>query len=136
MIRDDLPNRAWGTGRVGALSAPLPFGAYAFLAITLLGWAWAHLAVSVEPVDRMFATPPDSPASVGRDYRTTDREIHVCVTVPSSHPGRREALPADRTSRALHRLLRCRQPRALPSKDSSRAGSPASCHPSPRRSPW
>jgi len=43
MIRDDLPNRAWGTGRVGALSAPLPFGAYPFLAITLLGWAWAHL---------------------------------------------------------------------------------------------
>jgi hypothetical protein len=23
--------------------APLPFGAYSFLAITLLGWAWAHL---------------------------------------------------------------------------------------------
>jgi hypothetical protein len=23
--------------------APLPFGAYPFLAITLLGWAWAHL---------------------------------------------------------------------------------------------
>ena len=29
--------------RLTALSAPLPFGAYPFLAITLLGWAWAHL---------------------------------------------------------------------------------------------
>jgi hypothetical protein len=26
-----------------AASSPLPFGAYPFLAITLLGWAWAHL---------------------------------------------------------------------------------------------
>lgn len=25
------------------LSRPLPFGAYPFLAITLLGWAWAHI---------------------------------------------------------------------------------------------
>jgi len=39
------------------------------------------------PVDRMCATPPDSPASVNRDYRTTDREIYVAVTDPSSHPG-------------------------------------------------
>jgi len=31
-------------------------------------------AVSVGPADRMFATPPDSPASVSRDYRMTDRE--------------------------------------------------------------
>ena len=29
--------------RLTALSAPLPFGACPFLAITLLGWAWAHL---------------------------------------------------------------------------------------------
>jgi hypothetical protein len=29
--------------RLTALSAPLPFGAYPFLAITVLGWAWAHL---------------------------------------------------------------------------------------------
>ena len=29
--------------RLTALSAPLPFGAYPFLAITLLGWAWPHL---------------------------------------------------------------------------------------------
>ncbi|HEX5076302.1 MAG TPA: hypothetical protein VFW03_24020 [Gemmatimonadaceae bacterium] len=29
--------------RLTALSTPLPFGAYPFLAITLLGWAWAHL---------------------------------------------------------------------------------------------
>ena len=29
--------------RLTALSAPLPFGAYPLLAITLLGWAWAHL---------------------------------------------------------------------------------------------
>lgn len=29
--------------RLTALSAPLPFGAYPFLAINLLGWAWAHL---------------------------------------------------------------------------------------------
>ena len=29
--------------RLTALSAPLPFGAYPILAITLLGWAWAHL---------------------------------------------------------------------------------------------
>ena len=79
---------------------------------------------------------PIAPASVSRDYRTTDREIHVSVTVPSSHPGRREARPADRTSRPLHRLLRCRQRRALPSKDRSRAGPPASCRPFPRRSPW
>jgi hypothetical protein len=26
--------------RLAALSAPLPFGVYSFLAITLLGWAW------------------------------------------------------------------------------------------------
>jgi len=93
-------------------------------------------AVSVGPVDRMFATPPDSPGQCEPGLSTTDREIHVSVTVPSSHPGRREARPADRTSRPLHRLLRCRQRRALPSKDSSRAGPPASCRPFPRRSPW
>ena len=29
--------------RLTVRSAPLPFGAYPFLAITLLGWAWAHL---------------------------------------------------------------------------------------------
>jgi len=27
----------------------------------------------------MFATPPDSPASVSRDYRTTHRELHVLL---------------------------------------------------------
>ena len=28
--------------RLRALSAPLPFGTYPFLAITLFGWVWAH----------------------------------------------------------------------------------------------
>ena len=93
-------------------------------------------AVSVGPSIECSRLRPIAPASASRDYRTTDREIHVSVTVPSSHPGRREARPADRTSRALHRLLRCRQRRALPSKDSSRSGPPASCRPFPRRSPW
>ena len=93
-------------------------------------------AVSVGPSIECSRLRPIAPASVSRDYRTTDREIHVSVTVPSSHPGRREARPADRTSRPLHRLLRCRQRRALPSKDSSRARPPASFRPFPRRSPW
>src|SRR4051812_29530514 len=50
-----------------------------------------------------------------------DQPPSPSVTVARSHPGRREARPADRTPRPLHRLLRCRQHRALPSKDSSRA---------------
>ena len=32
----------------------------------------------------MFATPPDSPGSVSRDYRTTDREIHVVDSMGAS----------------------------------------------------
>jgi hypothetical protein len=35
--------RATGAIAAVALSALLPFGAYPFLAITLLGWVWAHL---------------------------------------------------------------------------------------------
>jgi hypothetical protein len=35
--------RIRGGARLTALSAPLPFGAYPFLAIPLLGWAWAHI---------------------------------------------------------------------------------------------
>ena len=30
-------------GALTPLSKPLPFGAYPFLALTLFGWAWAHL---------------------------------------------------------------------------------------------
>ena len=37
---------------------------------------------------RLRTVSPIAPASVSRDYRTADREIHVSVTVPSSHPGR------------------------------------------------
>src|SRR4051812_21689680 len=48
-----------------------------------------------------------APASVSGDDRTTRPRVHVSVTVPSSHPGRREVRPADRTSRPLHRLLQC-----------------------------
>jgi hypothetical protein len=33
----------FGGGNLNALSQPLPFTAYPFLAITLLGWAWAHV---------------------------------------------------------------------------------------------
>ena len=55
---------------IATRSLPGPFRAYPFLAITLRGSAWAHLrtrtgaercAVSLGPVDRVFATPPDSP---------------------------------------------------------------------------
>ena len=35
--------RMFGGASLTALSSPLPFGAYPFLAITLLGWAWAHV---------------------------------------------------------------------------------------------
>jgi hypothetical protein len=35
----DVPRGA-PNGAIG----PLPFGAYPFLAITLLGWGWAHLS--------------------------------------------------------------------------------------------
>ena len=79
---------------------------------------------------------PIAAASVSRHYRTTERETHVSVTAPSSHPGRREARPADRTSRPSPRLPRCRQRPALPSTDSARPGPPASCRPFPRTSPW
>jgi hypothetical protein len=33
----------FGGGALTALSTPLPFYAYPFLAVTLLGWAWAHV---------------------------------------------------------------------------------------------
>src|SRR5262245_13100140 len=59
------------------------------LVITLLGWAWAHLrttgaergAVSVGPVDRMFATPPDSPGQCEpglSDDRSRDPGLCYC----------------------------------------------------------
>jgi hypothetical protein len=35
--------RMFGGAGLTPLSAPLPFGAYPFLAATLVGWAWAHL---------------------------------------------------------------------------------------------
>jgi len=35
--------RIFGGGSLTPLSKPLPFYAYPFLAITLLGWAWAHV---------------------------------------------------------------------------------------------
>jgi len=35
--------RIFGGGGLTALSKPLPFYAYPFLAITLLGWAWLHV---------------------------------------------------------------------------------------------
>lgn len=35
--------RIFGGGALTALSQPLPFYAYPFLAITLFGWAWAHV---------------------------------------------------------------------------------------------
>jgi hypothetical protein len=35
--------RIFGGAGLTALSSPLPFDAYPFLAITLFGWAWAHL---------------------------------------------------------------------------------------------
>jgi hypothetical protein len=38
-------------------------------------------------LDNVAPSDPIAPAIVSRDYRTTDREIHVSVTVPSSHPG-------------------------------------------------
>src|ERR1051325_732599 len=61
-------------------------------------------------------------------------EVRVSVTAPNFRPGRREARPADRTSRPWHRM-RHRPRRALPLTDTSRAGRPASCRPFPRRSP-
>ena len=75
--------------RLTTLSAPLPFSAYPFLAIALLGWAWAHLrtrpaercAVSVGPVDRLFATPPDSPGQCEAglsDDRPRDSRLCYC----------------------------------------------------------
>ena len=35
--------RIFGGAALTPLSAPLPFGAYPFLAATLVGWAWAHI---------------------------------------------------------------------------------------------
>jgi hypothetical protein len=35
--------RAFGGGDLTPLSKPFPFGAYPFLAITLIGWAWVHV---------------------------------------------------------------------------------------------
>lgn len=35
--------QVFGGGGLTPLSKPLPFGAYPFLAITLVGWAWAHV---------------------------------------------------------------------------------------------
>ncbi|MEP7001669.1 MAG: hypothetical protein ABI969_14375 [bacterium] len=35
--------RMFGGGALTALSEPLPFYAYPFLAITLFGWAWVHV---------------------------------------------------------------------------------------------
>jgi hypothetical protein len=35
--------RMFGGARLTPLSTPLPFYAYPFLAITLFGWAWAHV---------------------------------------------------------------------------------------------
>jgi hypothetical protein len=40
--------RIFGGGDLPPLSEPLPFYAYPFLAITLFGWAWAH--VRTQPV--------------------------------------------------------------------------------------
>src|SRR5437762_2454660 len=42
--------RIFGGGGLTPLSEPLPFYAYPFLVITLLGWAWAH--VRSQPVRR------------------------------------------------------------------------------------
>ena len=41
---------AWifGGGNLTALSKPLPFYAYPFLALTLFGWAWTHLRSGAE----------------------------------------------------------------------------------------
>ena len=36
---------------------------------------------------RLRTWDPIAPASVSRDHQTTDREIHLSVTVPSLHPG-------------------------------------------------
>ena len=38
--------RIFGGGGLTPLSEPLPFDAYPFLAITLFGWAWAHILSS------------------------------------------------------------------------------------------
>ena len=35
--------RILGGGNLTPLSKPLPFGAYPFFAITLIGWAWVHV---------------------------------------------------------------------------------------------
>jgi hypothetical protein len=35
--------RMFGGAALTPLSKPLPFGAYPFLGITLIGWAWAHV---------------------------------------------------------------------------------------------
>ena len=35
--------RIFGGATLTPLSTPLPFCAYPFLALTLVGWAWAHL---------------------------------------------------------------------------------------------
>ncbi len=103
------------------------------------------LAEGERPYDLAFAVrvgaldgrhPEAGRVALGRDYWPTDREIHVAATVPSSHPVRREVRQADRTSRPLPRLIQCRQRLALPSKDSSRAGPPASGRPLPLTSPW
>ena len=43
------------------------------------------------PVDRMFATPPDSPASVSRDYRTRPRDPRFCYCPELSPRARRSS---------------------------------------------
>ena len=35
--------KMFGGGNLTPLSTPLPFNAYPFLAVTLVGWAWAHV---------------------------------------------------------------------------------------------
>ena len=72
--------------RLTALAALLPFGAYPFLAITLPGWARAHLRTrparnaaprAWEPPIECSRLRPIAPASVHRGHRTTGRESRV-----------------------------------------------------------
>jgi hypothetical protein len=46
--------RIFGGAGLTPLSEPLPFYAYPFLAVTLLGWAWAHM----RPTSRRVASVP------------------------------------------------------------------------------
>jgi hypothetical protein len=76
--------------RLTAPSAPLPFSAYPFLAIILLGLGLGapqdatgaeRRTVSVGPVGRMFATPPDSPGQCEpglSDDRPRDPRLCYC----------------------------------------------------------